>query len=391
MRVLVITNLFPNAQNPTAAAFNRQQFAALARYCEVEVMATLPWFPAIERLRSFSPHGSDLGSIPFRERIAGLPVTHPRTLYLPKIGGAVSALLYAGSLLPHLVKYRDRIDVVLGSWAYPDGAAAVAVARLLGVPAVVKVHGSDLNVIAKRPGPRRVLRWALPRAARVIAVSRALAAEAAGLGVAADSIDLIYNGVDGALFFPRDRGAARRQLGRDPGERLVVFVGNLLASKGALDLIDAFAEVARRRPRARLALVGRGADRAACEARAAPLSGRVELVGPRPHAEIATWIAAADVVSLPSYNEGTPNIVLEALASGRRIVATGVGGIPDLVHSSELGELVGAGDTAALAAALDRALETDYDAAAVARAGRRGDWSESAAQVHDSLLRAVSA
>src|SRR5690606_34394561 len=107
-----------------------------------------------------------------------------------------------------------------------DGCAAVALARLLGVPAVVKLHGSDLNFIAKMPGPRQVLRALLPRAAAVIAVSRALADEAADLGVARERIHLVMNGVDGQLFHLRDRAAAREALGVPAGARAALFVGN---------------------------------------------------------------------------------------------------------------------------------------------------------------------
>lgn len=389
MRVLVITNLFPNANNPTAAAFNRQKFAALARFCGVDVMATLPWFPAVSRFRRFSPHGSNLGSVPFRETIAGLPVTHPRTLYIPKVGAAIAGPLYATSVLPHVLRYRGAVDVVLGSWAYPDGWAAIVLAAVLGVPAVVQVHGSDINVIGQMPVPRRMISWLLPRARRVIAVSRALADETEALGVPRDRIDVVYNGVDGRLFHPRDRAAARRELSRQPDEQLIVFVGNLIRSKGAVDLLEAFEVLSRDRPRARLVMVGRGAERDACEAIAERIGDRVALVGARPHTEVATWIAASDVVSLPSWNEGCPNIVLEALASGRRVVASEVGGIPELVTSAALGELVAARDIGGLTAALGRALDLDYDPEDVAAAGRRGTWVDSAERVYASLLRAV--
>ena len=76
---------------------------------------------------------------------------------------------------------------------------------------------------------------------------------------------------------------------------------------------------------------------------------------------VATWIAACDVLTLPSWNEGRPNVILEAFACGRRVVATNVGGIPDAVSSPTLGELVPPKMCAALAAALARAARTPYD------------------------------
>jgi teichuronic acid biosynthesis glycosyltransferase TuaC len=114
------------------------------------------------------------------------------------------------------------------------------------------------------------------------------------------------------------------------------------------------------------------------------------VAGSRPHEEVPSWMAACDVLVLPSWAEGTPNVVLEALACGRRVVATRVGGTPDLVHSPELGELVAPRDAAQLAAALDRAADARYSPEDVARAGARHGWDESARQLEASLRRAVA-
>jgi glycosyltransferase involved in cell wall biosynthesis len=388
VRVLVVTKIFPNAAEPLSSPFNRQQFAALGRRCEVEVLAAIPWFPAARAFARWSAAGR-LTAVPRRDVIDGLAVEHPRFAYLPRAGVGLQGALYAASLLAPALRRRGRVDVLLGSWAYPDGVAAVALARALGVPAVVKVHGSDLNVIAKMPGAARNLRWALPRAARVVAVSRPLAEEVAGLGVVRERIDVVPNGVDGELFRPRDRAAARATLGVPADARVILYVGRLEPAKGVADLCEAFERVAARRPDAHLILVGDGSARAACAALAERWPGRVQVAGARPLAEVPTWMAACDVLTLPSWNEGTPNVILEALACGRRVVATRVGGIPDVVNDGELGALVPARDPEALATALTEAAATRYEPEAVAQKGARGGWAESAARLAASLERAV--
>ncbi len=199
LRVLVITKIFPNAAEPTSAPFNRQQIAALSRLCDVEVLGTIPWYPGAGLLGRWSSAGR-VARVPARETIDGIDVRHPRTLFVPRVAHGLWAPLYAASLAPMALGYRGRVDVVLGTWAYPDGVAAVAIAKLIGVPAVVKLHGSDMNVIAKLPGPQRLLKLALPRAASVVAVSRALGDEARALGVPADRIAIVMNGVDPELF-----------------------------------------------------------------------------------------------------------------------------------------------------------------------------------------------
>ncbi|HTQ04120.1 MAG TPA: glycosyltransferase family 4 protein [Polyangiaceae bacterium] len=390
MRVLVLTKIFPNSVEPLSSPFNRQQFAALARSCDVEVLATIPWFPGATLAKRWSTAGR-LAQVPSDERIDGLPVRHPRFVYLPKLAQGWSGPLYAASLAPAVLRYRGRVDVVLGSWAYPDGYAAVTLAELLGVPAVIKVHGSDLNVLAKRKGPRRRMEWAFRRAARVVAVSRPLAKIAAELGAARANVDVVPNGIDRNLFHPRDREAARRALGLPLDGQVVLYVGHVAAAKGALDLVRAFAMAGERLRGTRLVLVGDGADFVECGRLAETLRVDATLVGAEPHERIPLWLAACDLLALPSWNEGIPNVVLEALASGRRVVATHVGGIPDVVSSDELGELVAPRDPAALAAALERAVATPYDPMRVSSALPTPSWEGSAELLHRSLLAALEA
>ena len=231
--------------------------------------------------------------------------------------------------------------------------------------------------------------WALARAARVVAVSRALADEVIALGADRARVAVVMNGVDGELFHPRDRAAARRALDLPPGP-LVVYVGNLKEDKGVLDLAEAFVQLAAQRPDVRLAMIGGGAMKERLDAIAATVPGRLIVAGPQPFDKVPLWMAAADVIALASWAEGTPNAILEALASGRRVVATAVGGVPDLITSPALGALVPPRDPAALAGALGAAVDHPYDPAAIAAQGARGGWDASAAALRGVLAEAAA-
>jgi teichuronic acid biosynthesis glycosyltransferase TuaC len=387
MRALIVTKIFPNGVEPLSSPFNRKQFAALSRYCDVEVLATIPWFPGASALARWTPAGK-LTAVPREELIDGLLVRHPRALYLPKIGHTLSGPLYAASLAKIAVSYRGTVDVVLGAWAYPDGFAAVALAEMLDVPAVVKLHGSDMNVVARWPGPRRMLEWALPRAERVVAVSAPLGQRAIELGVDPTRVDVVPNGVDREQFRPRDRSAARRQLGLDEAGQVVLYVGHVTRAKGAFDLVEAFA-ASRELRSAKLCVVGDGAEVEACRNLASARDVDATFAGAVKHEQIADYLAACDVLALPSWNEGMPNVVLEALASGRRVVATRVGGIPDVV-TTKLGELTEPRDISGLAAALTRVLSTPYEPEAVSAALERPDWDGSGRLLYESLLSALA-
>lgn len=409
LRVLIVTRIFPNATEPEYAPYNRNQFAAVARRADVEILATIPWFPGAGLVRSFTDRvrrgatgvawidGAvakaarakpvELAEVPDRWRAGELEVRHPRVLLVPKLT-SLHGPLYAGSLAAHAVSRRGHVDVVLGSFAYPDGVAAVLLAEALGVPAVMKLHGGDMNVAAQAPAPARWLRWAMPRLARVVAVSHALADEAARFGVPRERIAVVENGVAKDLFHPRDRAEARAELGLPAGGRSLLFVGRLERRKGIFELVEAM-----RDPRladVRLVLLGDGEDGAEVRRLAQAFGDRWTFVGPQSHEGVARHVAACDALVLPSYAEGTPNAVVEALSAGRRVVATRVGGIPAVVHAPELGELVPPRDAPALAEAIVRVAHEPYDPAEVARVGGRHDWDESGAALFGVLRDAAA-
>ena len=202
---------------------------------------------------------------------------------------------------------------------------------------------------------------------------------------------VVLNGVDAARFHPRDRRAARRELGVAEEARIVLFVGRLEPQKGIGELLEAFERLRARMPHATLALVGDGVASAEVRARVARWGdGGALVLGARPPTEVAAWMGACDVLTLPSWAEGTPNVVLEALASGRPVVATGVGGIPDVLRDERFGLVVPPRDAGALAVALHDALERRWDEAAIQSCGP-GSWGASAEGVACVLEQARAA
>ena len=236
------------------------------------------------------------------------------------------------------------------------------------------------------PAPPQIAS-ALRGARAVIAVSRALADKARALGAGKDRVHLLYNGVDGARFRPGDKAAARDALGLQPDARLVIYVGNLKESKGCLDLLEAFPAVLARHPQARLAFVGSGPAGPVLERRARQLgvADCVQLAGARPHEELPTWMQAADLLALPSHNEGVPNVVLEAMACGLPVVASDVGGIPEVLPK-HAGVLVPAHDQLALARALADSLQQDWQRDAIIEHAGTFRWDDNVQRL-DRILR----
>ncbi len=310
---------------------------------------------------------------------AGLRVLRPRYIHVPLLFVFTEPLqLFLIGLWVRLRHARDAC-VVHGHRLYPMGLAAVLVARASGLPAVITAHGSDLHTEAIR-GPWRTRhwsRWALRRADCVVVVSRELLDIARNLGVEERCLRYVPNGVNVESFQSGDRDAGRRALGLPAAGHLIVSVGNLVAVKGHRVLIDAFRAVRERRRDVTLAIVGDGPLRSELEAqvRLCGLGEHVRLFGPVPFGRVPDLLAAADVVALPSMNEGMPLAALEALAAGRPLVSSAVGGTREIVERDRHGLLVPAGDAAALAIALDAALSRTWDPAALRERARQYSWA----------------
>jgi len=380
MKILILTNLFPTPWDPARGAFNRQQFERLGQRHEVDVLTSVDFRERWSRKR---------GEV----RTRGLRTGHFLFVYPPRFGRSLHAACWLLSLLvQHGRQIRAaRYDCVLASWAYPDAVAAGWLARRLGIPYLVKVHGSDLNVQATHALRRPQIQAALRGAGAVVAVSHALAGKVTELGVQRSRVHVVYNGVDHALFAPGSRSEARVRLGLSADTPLLLYVGNLKSSKGCLDLLEALPAVLAIHPRAHLVYVGAGAIRSTLLARAAELgcAKRVQLVGEVPHGDLVHWFRAADLLCLPSHNEGVPNVVLEAMACGTPVVASKVGGIPEVVPDYA-GILVPPHAIEALSAALIQAATKSWDSARIIEHADGFRWEDNVSRVERILLGVIT-
>ena len=188
-------------------------------------------------------------------------------------------------------------------------------------------------------------------------------------GIPVGRVHSLPNCCDPAIFFPRTAGP--ELFGFEPGTRVLLTVGNLFAYKGTWELLRAFAAVARKHDDARLVLVGRPHDEQAEALKKEPevlgVAERVRFIGRAPREELPAMLSAADAFVLPSYTEGSPRVVIEAMACARPVVATRLPGVETLDPEGEFIRLVPRADTAELARALSAHLESS-----AAERARRG-------------------
>ena len=351
MRILVLTNLYPNPYQPNRATFNRQQIAALAASHEVRVIAPVLW---TDELRCRRRQGNKLG--PQRRTLCDeIPVEHPRYWYPPAMLRGSYGHCYAWSVKGVFNRAVESFspDVVYAPWAYPDGWGATRLGHAAGLPVVIKVHGSDVLELGRHAARQARTVEALQAADRIAAVSEDLANKMQALGIERSKIDVHYCGIDASRFSPGCRKAARDRLGLGGETPIILFVGNLLPVKGLDILLEACARLRKEGQRFECHVLGEGPLRGHLEreVQRLELQETVRVQGGRPHEQLTDWFRAANVFALSSRSEGVPTVLLESLACGLPFVASRVGGIPEIAHLGPC-TLVESEDIAGLAAAL---------------------------------------
>jgi glycosyltransferase involved in cell wall biosynthesis len=262
---------------------------------------------------------------------------------------------------------QEGVDVYHGFFLAYAGFVAAYAARLLGVPSVVSARGNDLDRLIFDAARAPFILETLRLADIVTAVSSELAAKAAALAPHA-TVCHVPNGVDADLFCPGS-AAPRWELG--PGAALG-FVGEARVKKGLAVLLDAFAQVATAHS-AHLILVG-GVREKDCPIlnlfRRQRSNLSIQVVPYLDHEQLPGVYSALDLVLLPSFRDGLPNGLLEAMACAKPVVATSVGGIADAIQDGVNGFLVPPGDSDALARRVLSLLDDPIACQAVGAAAR---------------------
>jgi glycosyltransferase involved in cell wall biosynthesis len=341
--------------------------------------------PTSGDVQTWSKVGDEFDDVTVIAQTAGL---RPR---LERVGNVVYILL------PRLPRPVDFFAFPFGAtaialasyargvrtWGFSDplrsGVVCLALRVLTRARLVVHVQGQLLRMPSARFGRATPLveewaRFVIRRADTVRAVSRDIAREAEAAGVDSTRIVVVPSRCDTRFFDPdrwRSAGEAMRaSLPGDPASAVVGFLGALNASKGLDVLVNACTTVARARPM-RVAVAGAGPLRQKLADVAADGVPPVVLLGHLSPTDVPAFLAAIDVLAVPSYDEGLPRAVLEAMAMGVPVVASDVGGIPDAVQDGITGLLVPPGDAEALASALIRVLDDRDFAIRLGTTGRR--------------------
>jgi glycosyltransferase involved in cell wall biosynthesis len=402
--LLFLTQTYPRFEGDTAGPFIRDLARGLVRGGDRVTVLT----PHAERVpAAWDDGGVEVQSFryaPERREVLG----YGRSLEADEKvrgGAALAAPLYALAARRAIRRQlgRRRFDLVHAHWIVPNGL--VAAAATLGrrrTPLAIGLHGSDV-FLAEKKGVRTLARWALSRSRLLTGCSPELVDRVRALGFPAERSRVIPYGVDVAAFSPdlARRSLWRERLGIPDSAPLLLGVGRMATKKGFQVLIEILPALFGEFPELRVVLAGGGdlLDRFR-EAAAGPWGERVHFPGAVLRDTLPDLYRAADLFTLPAVHDargnvdGLPNVILEAMASGLPVVASGISGIPLAVEDGKTGSLVPEGDPAALLGALRQLLA---DRAAAREMGERGrrkalmelTWDAVAARYREGYLAAL--
>ncbi len=379
MRILTFTSLYPNAREPRHGIFvkSRMDYFDQIEGTSRIVIAPVQYFPLLgldPRSRFYR-----YNQVPAQETQGEIPVYHPRFLTIPGtnlVNVAKAMFSCADKVLNDIQRTGERIDLVDGHYLYPDGVAACKLARKHNLPLILTARGSDVNFWLEQPNRKNEIMAALQYARRIICVSAALKERLISHGVPENKLTVIMNGVDRSIFSVK---------GPDGGE-YTLAVGNLVPLKGHELILQSLANL----PEERLIIIGSGEleNKLKQQADRLGITDRVTFLPNIPHHELPGFYTKAKCTILMSSMEGMPNVALESLACGTPVVATNVGGLPEIITENN-GILLAERTTEALTEALKSAFSRKWDRRKISQDMRYLDWSETARKLQDCFSGAL--
>lgn len=390
MKVLVYTSLFPNHIQPNKGIFIKHRVLHFAKLpgCHIKVVAPVPYSPAWRFLGERYAYSK----IRSHEDMEVASVFHPRYLLIPKVSMLFHGvfLFLTNFLLVKRIYDEFRFDIIDGHYIYPDGLAAVLLGKAMKKPVVLSARGSDIHTFTGFKLILPMIKYALKEADHIVSVCEALKSEMIEMGVPAEKISTIPNGVDTKDFAMIERSEARRQLDISENQKILLSVGSLLPVKGFHVLLEAL-NIVLQNVNVHLYIIGEGPERGFLTAKIEKLGlgGKVTLLGERPNSELKAWYNAADVFCLASSREGWANVIMESLACGTPVVATGVWGAPEIITSQNMGLLVEQ-TPKSIAGGLVEGLGRKWDRNCIRKAIANRTWDLVAAEVKEvfeSVLR----
>jgi teichuronic acid biosynthesis glycosyltransferase TuaC len=333
LKSLEVSQEFPSSYYPIMGVMVKNCVDELSKMMSCEVLSPkahvipIPGFP----FWKFSRLPKSYDEIDYTVHL-------PRYLYpVPKSWFYQYAGDFYARRIMRYAKNLQKPDVIHAHFSYPDGYACLKLKEMWHCPLIIHARGTKERLIPKTmPDVGKRIIAAYQSCDAVIANSFELKKDCINLGVPENKITVIPNGVNHRMFNPIDKDVARKALNLPLDKKIVLYVGMFREVKGTQVLVPAIKDLLRKRKDVLCILIGSGdLDTFVKKALASEIqTGGVMLPGPKPQSEIPKWMNAADLFVLPSLSEARSNVIPEALACEVPVLASDVGGIPEIMRKS---------------------------------------------------------
>ena len=371
MNLLVISNLFPNKLEPNRGIFNYQQINYLSKKCNLSVVAPVSWLNVVKWKGVKSIHITKC-----------YEVVHPIYFYTPKLFRFLYGYFYYFSILKQvrsLISSKKPV-AIFSTWAYPDSFASCLIAKEYNLPVIIKVHGTDIHSV-QGVLRKRLTSWSLRSCREVVSVSETLKYIMVNdFNVPEEKISVIPNGVDKSKFYPMQKDEISEVIPTPKeSQKFCIFIGNLKEEKNIRMLVHAFIKVINTYGSHNvLHILGNGSlyNEISGLIKINNMQENIILHGVVDHSLIPDWMNMADLLILPSDNEGMPNVVLEARACGTPVLLSNIDAHNELVEEGVNGYLFNLKDVDDLVEKINLALVSNLDSGVIAAMDNVITWEE---------------
>ena len=372
MKVMEVCQEFPNRYYPQLGTFIKQSIDSIASQ-NIDITVVSPK-PFVLPFSAFPYH--NFSKLPRVEHTEKYDLHYPRYMYAvpKKYFYPITGISYAHFVSTYAIKkIKPKPDLIHAHFSYPDGFGMIKLAKKWNIPLVISALGTiERKVAYEGSYTSRQIIEAMNFADKILSVSEDLKIHIVNLGINENKVIVVPNGVDTEKFKPRGKENARDLLNLPQDKNIILFVGALRSIKGVDYLIEAAKKFVG--ANTELYMVGRddGLKKSLVKmAQERKIIDFIKFIGPVNHEDIPLWISASDILVLPSLSEGRPNVILEALACEVPVVATDVGGIPELMINGETGYLVPAKNPPELSEKINKLLEDENLRKKMGKIGRQ--------------------
>ena len=393
MKTLILTKLFPTDFSINEGIFNQvflDYFTKQYSDIKCEVIRPIPYG------LNFKVEGKKITLHPLKNKRDHYTIYYPRILSFWKYFLNYHHILYYKKINKFIKKNLLEFDIIHAHWLYPDGYVAVKLGEYFKKPVIVHCHGSDIDQLLFDKKLYKLNEYTLNTAHNIIVASNALRDKLLKKYPKIESkVIVVHNSVDISQYNKVSYNESLRRLNlSDENTKIIVFVGHIIPSKGICELLEATNIILRVRRDFKVYLVGTGPHNEEIRFKKYVirngLNENVFFVGEYDRDLIKYWFRIAHFSILPSYSEGYPNVLIESLSTGTPVIATNVGGIPEIITNKLRGKLVPPRDSKSLAQAMLEFLDKKEKRAEIIEDIQSFDITHQSQRIYDIYANILS-